>query len=535
MAKFVHVVLQSSKPDKMKRFCLLMSLLFSGISMYPQVFHKFLSQSDVSGILYRVTPASDGGYAAVGTLTEQPSFNDQFLVTRFNNSGVAEWSKMMGSDDSDEFTDIVETPDGGLVAVGTSYNNDNFFINGFVEKFNADGSRAWSKKIMNGSNSCMARKIQGDASGNLYIAGTLNIDESNVDYFILKMDANGAIVRQSVFGGFDSEFLLAFLRKSNGDLFISGWINTGTGENIHLVKLNPDLAVTWNSQFTGDDMYFGYDLKEKPNGNVLLAGRFDGVNLFYDVLLAEIDQATGNPVWAKHYTSVNPAYIHAYGLAVQPDNRIALTGIVEGLNAMNLYLETDATGNIVRSKSLSNANETSSTGYGICASPDGGFTVCGSRYSSDSSSVFLLKTDADGETACFSTNYPLTAGSLTLDPEILTMHTGIQTLTTVDASYTETLLNSFVDACDPVSVDEPVQEEEFSIFPNPTDGKFTINVPPAWPEATLVLIDMNGTVVYRVEHPHSTVLVPGLHLSPGVYFAGLVSKESRQFRKILIR
>lgn len=512
-----------------------MSLLFSGLPMYPQVFHKFLSQSDVSGNLYRVTPTSDGGYAAAGTLTEQPSFNDQFLVTRFNYSGVAEWSKKMGSDDSDEFTDIVETPDGGLVAVGTSYNYENIFTNGFVEKFNADGSRAWSKKIMNGSNSCMARKIQCDASGNLYIAGTLNIDDSNVDYFILKMDANGAIVRQSVFGGFDSEFLLAFLRKSNGDLVISGWIDTGTGENIHLVKLNPDLAVTWNSHFTGDDMYFGYDLKEKPNGNVLLAGRFDGVNLFYDVLLAEIDQANGNPVWAKHYTSVNPAYIHAYGLAVQPDNRIALTGIVKGSNELNLYLETDATGNIVRSKSISSVNEIESNGYGICASPDGGFTVCGTRFGSDNSSVFLLKTDAGGETACFTTNYPLTAGSLTLDPEILTMHTGNQTLTTVDASYTETLLNSFVDACAPISVEEPLPEEEFSIFPNPTDGMFTINLPPAGSEAILVVIDMNGMVVYRVENPHSAVQEPGLHLSPGVYFVGLVSKESRQFRKILVR
>ncbi len=87
----------------MKRFCLLMSLLFSGIPMYPQVFHKFLSKSDVSGILYRVIPASDGGYAAAGTLTELPSFNNQFLVTRFSYSGVAEWSKMMGTDDSGKF------------------------------------------------------------------------------------------------------------------------------------------------------------------------------------------------------------------------------------------------------------------------------------------------------------------------------------------------------------------------------------------------------------------------------------------------
>jgi Secretion system C-terminal sorting domain len=104
-----------------------------------------------------------------------------------------------------------------------------------------------------------------------------------------------------------------------------------------------------------------------------------------------------------------------------------------------------------------------------------------------------------------------------------------------DASYTETLLNSFFDACAPISVDEPLPEEEFNIFPNPTDGKFTINLPPAGPEATLVVIDMNGMVVYGVENPHSAVQESGFHLSPGVYFVGLVSKESRQFRKILVR
>jgi len=513
-----------------------MTLLFTGILIYPQVFHKFLKQTDVSGFLYRVVPASDGGYASVGYMTEQLSFNDHFLVTKFNYFGVAEWSKMIGSPDSDEFTDIVETPGGGFVAVGTSFNFDTFITNGFVQKFNADGSRAWSKKIVNGSNSCVAKKIQVDASGNLYVAGTLNIDNSTVDYFILKMDASGTILQQSVFGGVESEFLLAFLRKTNGEMVICGWNNTGTGENIHLIKLNSSLAVTWNSQFAGTNKYFGYDLKEKPNGNILLAGRFDDVNLYHDVLLAEIDQASGNPVWAKNYKSVNPAYIHAYGLAVQPDNRIALTGIVEGFNAMNLYIETDANGNVVRSKTISSLNEISSHGYGICASPDGGFTVCGPRTGIDSSSVFLLKTNANGETACISSNYQLITGSITMNADILTMHTGTQTLTTVDASYPETLLNAFVDACVPLSVSEPVMEEAFSVFPNPSDGKFTINIPSAGQkDITLLVVGMNGVVVYREENPRSSVLELDLPLAPGVYFVGLVSKDGREFRKILVR
>jgi hypothetical protein len=524
----------------MKKISLVIILLSITSSLFSQTkFNKYFSSAQSLGILYRVIQTTDGGYAAIGHITDMSSFNDDFLIVKTDADGNLLWMKKIATPGSDDFTDIIETSGGGLAVVGSIFNTSTFLSQAIVVQFMSDGTKQWSKTYTVSGISSQAKKIQKDGSGSLYILGDVDVSGASTDYFIMKLDANGNIVQQNTFGTPDADFPLAFVRKANGEFYISGWDNSGNGENIHLLKINSSMSVVWNKLIAGTIKYFCYDMKEKSDGNLVLGGRYDDGTSSYDPMLLEVDPSSGNIVWAKSYSAFDglPAYV--YGIAVVTADEIAVTGIVEDTISGTLIFGTGSDGTLNWAERVSGSVGEYASGYGIGKAGNDGYILCGPRSGSNNSIVQLVKTGASGETFCNSFYYQLGALALTLPSQSVTVSAGTGTLAAADVSLEELTESETGDICLGTGIAPANDIAVMTVYPNPSNGRFTINLNRNLPDASLTIYNTFGKDVFFNPSLKGNDTGSGssieLNLLPGTYLVQLNSKELHATKKIIIQ
>ncbi|KAF0198478.1 MAG: lipoprotein [Bacteroidetes bacterium] len=520
----------------MKKIYLLLLIFHVAFVVKSQgLFHKFYQQDNALGLLYRCAQTDNGGYISVGNVTDESTFSGDFLIVRANPDGSASWCKSLTLTDNEQFTDVVESAPGEFVVVGSVFSTTTFTSQIIVAKYNDSGSKIWCKMYSVNGSTVSANRIQKDETGNIYILGMAEVAGASSDYLIMKLDGNGNILQQSTIGTPVSDYPLSFLRNAQGDLFIGGWANSGTGETIHMIRLNASMELQWDSYLSGNARYFNYDMKEKSSGNIVIAGRYDNMNDSYDVLLAELDVQTGTPVWIKSYSASDGTASYAYGLAVGENDHIGVTGIIEGTLAGTLLFETDQDGVVNWSERISGTNETDAHGYGICPDSDGGYVVCGKRSGDDNSVVQLLKSSNTGEVTCSTTDFPFNVTDLT--PEIqhltLTMNTG--TLFAQDITLEEMMVTNFSDACIETSVRSLNGNQLFDLYPNPSDGIIQVNLKePTAGNCKVDLFDAQGILVSSGEMSHAVSGPYKIPLEiPGIYFIRITNGNRSYTGKVI--
>ncbi len=162
----------------------------------------------------------------------------------------------------------------------------------FVAKLNPQGGHLWSKRFGDNSSE-RSWEVEIDASGNIILAG----------YFYGNVD----------FGG--------------GPLISAG------GQDIFLVKLNPQGGHIWSKRFGGVDEQLVRSLDVAPNGDILIGGFFESgldfgtTNLVsaghWDAFLAKLDK-DGVVQFAKGYGDSEDQRV--YGVSFDSGGNIVVTG-----------------------------------------------------------------------------------------------------------------------------------------------------------------------------------------------------------------
>ena len=533
----------------MKRIYILLTGLLIGFSLNAQdavqnihsaVFHRYLPVPGSMGILYRSVQTTDGGYASVGHITDLSSFTDDFLILKTNADGTTGWSKRLASSEYDEFHDLIETNDNGLAVAGSVMNSATFISQAVVVKFDGNGVKQWSKTYSLNGISSTANWIQKDGSGFLYVLGSVDVTGASTDYLLMKIDpSNGDLLEQHTFGTPESDLPLAFLRKSTGDFFISGAHDiTGSGENIHLLKINSSMAVDWNKLSSGSDNYFCYDMREKLNGNLVFAGRYTTFEEPYDILLGEIETLTGNPVWANHYTPAGGLPCYALGLTVNTGDVFGLTGAVEDTSGGTFILTTASDGTLNWSEKLGGGSGVYNSGYGIMKTNDGGYFVCGSWSGTNNSTVQVLKTTAVRDIPCNKLPFDVVTTALTLPEQSLTISAGTSTLSAQDFVPEELTLDPLEDICQGLGITENKIMDDVIVYPNPSKGQFTVSTKGLEKSASLSITDPLGKVIYYNNDPgakiEETSINIDLNLSPGIYLVRLINNNSVATKQLIV-
>lgn len=234
----------------------------------------------------------------------------------------ADWIKKIGERSSDKITSVKQTTDGGYIVAGYFYsveinlgngiilkNNNDFYSNGMLIKYNEKGETEWAKYI-EGSESVEINSVIEAKNGGYIVGGCLEsktIDLGNGVTISSGGDNNGMIVKYNAEG--EAEWAKTIGGKSNnrinsisettdggyivGGEFLSNNISLGNGitlsnaragtgliyTNGMLIKYNTELETEWAKAFGGNRYAAIQSAVEVSKGGYIVVGGFSSTIL----------------------------------------------------------------------------------------------------------------------------------------------------------------------------------------------------------------------------------------------------------------
>ena len=246
-------------------------------------------------------------------------------MIKLDADGALMWDHTFGGDATDWASALVETRNGDL-AVGayTQATSDEEF-DFWVLKLNSDGALLWDRTF-GGAKIDWANAIAELQDGSLAVAGhTESKGAGGADMWLLKLDVQGNLLWDRTFGGVGRDFATAVGDTRDGGLIVAGPIESeSTKVDIRVVKLNTQGDVVWDHTFGGgDDDWVRAVMETKDGGHAAAGYRMSDDGGLYDAWVLKLDR-NGALLWDQTYGSAANEWARA--LIELPDGSLALGG-----------------------------------------------------------------------------------------------------------------------------------------------------------------------------------------------------------------
>jgi len=241
---------------------------------------------------------NDGGYIAAGYTTSNDSdvighykLEDCWVV-KLSQARNLEWQKCWGGSSYDYIHDIQQTNDGGYIAAGFTYSNDNDVIGNhglwdcLVVKLNQSGNLTW-QKCLGGSQVELAYSAQQTADGGYIVAGSASSNNGDVsgnhsgqDYWVVKLNASGNLTWQKCLGGSGNDEARSIQQTADGGYVVAGYTSSKDGDvqgnhgnfDFWIVKLNQSGNLEWQKCLGGRYDEQAQSVQQTADGGYVVAG-----------------------------------------------------------------------------------------------------------------------------------------------------------------------------------------------------------------------------------------------------------------------
>ncbi len=216
-----------------------------------------------------------------------------FFISKYSSSGDKLYTKQMGVAGVNTFGNAVATDasDNVIVAGATTGGLDGNTLSGttdlFFTKYNSSGVKQYTKQMGVAGADTQSMSVATDANGNIFVAGWTaggldgNALTGTTDLFVTKYNSNGVkqyTKQMGVSGAATSAFSVA--TDANGNVFIAGWTaggldgNTLTGTtDFFVTKYNSNGVKQYTKQMgVVGDFTAAYGIATDASGNVFVAG-----------------------------------------------------------------------------------------------------------------------------------------------------------------------------------------------------------------------------------------------------------------------
>ncbi|MEL1243037.1 gliding motility-associated C-terminal domain-containing protein [Flavobacterium sp. DGU11] len=162
-----------------------------------------------------------------------------------NTVPTIEWAKTLGSglDDGDGSWDILPLEDGGYMVSGQQWegdiNTEVGQVDYWVARLDAGGAIIW-QKTYGGSGSDQVKRIVKLPDGGYLLAGTSQSSDGDVaghygddifsDWWIVKIDENGVLIWDKNLGGTSNEYLFDAIATQDGGYILAGSAASNNGD-----------------------------------------------------------------------------------------------------------------------------------------------------------------------------------------------------------------------------------------------------------------------------------------------------------------
>jgi len=301
--------------EKLGAVCFFLTVACAQGQRLPEIQWQRSFGGSTNDIIRAVKQTGDGGYILGGPSASGVSGNrtnvnfgtNDFWVVKVDANGNKQWDKAFGGTGDDFLYDLQLTSDGGYLLGGystssfsgnkatTSYGLSDFWI----VKLDANGNKQW-EKVFGGSGVDELHVIQPTSDGGYILGGDSASGISGnktaagyggVDYWLVKVDANGNKQWDRAFGGTMTDGLYALQQTTNDSGFILGGFsysgvsgNKGTANfgfsDAWLVKVDSSGNMQWEQAYGGSSID-GIDaldtLRQTSDGGYILGiGSYSG-------------------------------------------------------------------------------------------------------------------------------------------------------------------------------------------------------------------------------------------------------------------
>ena len=230
-----------------------------------------------------VIATSDGGFAVLGytqsmdgDVTGKSSENYDYWMLKFNSETLLEWNKTYGGSGDDRGSQLIQTSDGGYALIGYSDSSD----------------------------------------------GDVTINNGNRDFWVIKINATGAITWEKSFGYSGVDEGVSILETSDNHFMLSGVLdvtasggdgNTGryspshAGGDYWSIKINASGGTVWSRFYGGSFTDNPAGIIENTNSDLITVGGSDSNDVdisnnkgAYDFWVIK-SNASGDIIWEKSY------------------------------------------------------------------------------------------------------------------------------------------------------------------------------------------------------------------------------------------
>lgn len=170
-----------------------------------------------------------------------------------------------------------------------------------------------------------------DDSGNVYVGGVTSNAGQDFAGLILKYNAAGDFQWARTLATGIEEHVRSLCLDSDGNVYATGLTylaDSGTKQNVLLVKFNGDGDDIWQRSWGGDDQDWGNAIACDGNDGLYVCGRVD----FRDGLILKYTTA-GDLVWAKAWGGIQMDEF--YGISVDDFGDVYVTGGVRSVGNEN--------------------------------------------------------------------------------------------------------------------------------------------------------------------------------------------------------
>ena len=470
--------------QKQIKIILIIVLLSSLKAKAQNTFEKIIDTLGSAGA-YSIQETFDGGYVFCGGSIYN---GNDVCIVKLDSAGTIEWAKIYSGPSMEGANYIEQTPDSGYM-VNAVYDIGVPFARSWLLRLDANGDTLWTKVLSGGTGATIPSMVNSMASVNNAIYGLTGYFKQDTmpivpRVFFIAVLSNGLVAANKTY---NYSSTLSSDARAIDKTYDNGFIMAGAGAtssqygDIYVIRTNAYGDTLWTRTYDKSTSDAAMDVKQTTDSNFIIAAiTYDTTVYKNNIYLIKTD-AAGDTLWTKKY--FYPLHQVVYSIDQTTDGGYIMTGNTDNSNGRSLYLiKTNATGDTLWTRTY-NPN-IDNYGYFVRQTKDGGFIICGAT----STGSYIIKTDSLG---------------------MVGNGTGI------------------------AEVNNPF---DFSVYPNPSSGNFTIlfkGIPRKNAELKIYNI-MNQCVYTGTLSSYKKESVDLHHLSNGIYIATLYYGARTVSEKVII-